>query len=108
MVDVRQITLRPDFSDVPRTAPGRTPDVRIPEHGMQSLPHPMPKPMPLPVDPPRVGDPEPIDPSLQEAVEDYADGISDTLDDYMERQDLGDESLQSREYKQLMELVASL
>lgn len=47
-------------------------------------------------------------PELEDAVEEYADGLSDTLDDYMERQDLGDEALESREYKKLMELVASL
>lgn len=46
--------------------------------------------------------------TMQEAVEQYADGLEETLDGYMQRLSVGDESLQTREYRQMMNVVEQL
>ena len=46
--------------------------------------------------------------SMGEAVEEYADGLEDTLEGYMQRQSMGDQSLQTREYKQMMDVLGQL
>ena len=46
--------------------------------------------------------------TMQQAVEQYADGLEETLDGYMQRLSVGDESLQTREYRQMMNVVEQL
>ena len=46
--------------------------------------------------------------TMQQAVEQYADGLEETLDGYMQRVSVGDASLQTREYRQMMNVVEQL
>lgn len=46
--------------------------------------------------------------TMQQAVEQYAEGLDETLDGYMQRLSVGDESLHTREYRQMMNVVEQL
>ncbi len=46
--------------------------------------------------------------TMQQAVERYAEGLEETLDGYMQRLSVGDASLQTREYRQMMGVVEQL